>query len=215
DDSHAPPVSAFLKAPLSFKRIRGMSSPGKYPSFTARTIGVSNPIYSPSFRLLVLVSAQQSGFVVGVLFDLYVFHHSSRNSFCPYPLGFGGGLKKPPTDALRPIILDNACILYITAAIGTELTDAYSPNTIIASSPGKEVHDSVADHPLGSATDHHLGKLLPHQLANQTRAPPKADSSFCSSAYGVLAAVSNCCSPPKGSSYALLTRPPLETPLPV
>ncbi|KAK5825825.1 hypothetical protein PVK06_020693 [Gossypium arboreum] len=29
DDSHAPPVSAFLKAPLSFKRIRGMSSPGR------------------------------------------------------------------------------------------------------------------------------------------------------------------------------------------
>ncbi|KAG4944832.1 hypothetical protein JHK82_044027 [Glycine max] len=28
DDSHAPPVSAFPKAPLSFKRIRGMSSPG-------------------------------------------------------------------------------------------------------------------------------------------------------------------------------------------
>ncbi|XLR37409.1 hypothetical protein S83_022069, partial [Arachis hypogaea] len=27
DDSHAPPVSAFPKAPLSFKRIRGMSSP--------------------------------------------------------------------------------------------------------------------------------------------------------------------------------------------
>ncbi|KAG9438526.1 hypothetical protein H6P81_021526 [Aristolochia fimbriata] len=26
--------------------------------------------------------------------------------------------------------------------------------------------------------------LLPHQLANQTRAPPRADSSFCSSAYG-------------------------------
>ncbi|KAI5570992.1 hypothetical protein BDE02_11G063600 [Populus trichocarpa] len=55
-----------------------------------------------------------------------------------------------------------------------------------------------ADHPLGPATDHRLGKLLPHQLANQTRAPPWADSSFCSSAYGVLAAVSSCCSPPKG-----------------
>ncbi|PHT49963.1 NAD(P)H-quinone oxidoreductase subunit 2 A, chloroplastic [Capsicum baccatum] len=57
---------------------------------------------------------------------------------------------------------------------------------------------SVADHPLGPATDHRLGKLLPHQLANQTRAPPRADSSFCSSAYRVLAAVSSCCSLPKG-----------------
>ncbi|KAL5130797.1 hypothetical protein HKD37_12G033796 [Glycine soja] len=28
DDNHAPPVSAFSKAPLSFKRIHGMSSPG-------------------------------------------------------------------------------------------------------------------------------------------------------------------------------------------
>ncbi|KAK7231983.1 hypothetical protein RIF29_48048 [Crotalaria pallida] len=56
DDSHAPPVSAFPKAPLPFKRIRGMSSP----------------------------------------------------------------------DALRPIIPDNACILCLTAAAGTELADAYS-----------------------------------------------------------------------------------------
>ncbi|KAK5839691.1 hypothetical protein PVK06_008518 [Gossypium arboreum] len=46
------------------------------------------------------------------------------------------------------------------------------------------------------------------------RAPPRADSSFFFSAYGVLAAVSSCCSSPKGRSYALLTRPPLEIPLP-
>ena len=57
---------------------------------------------------------------------------------------------------------------------------------------------NVADHPLGPATDHRLGKLLPHQLANQARAPPRADSSFYSLAYGVLAAVSSYCSPPKG-----------------
>ncbi|MCI81178.1 hypothetical protein A2U01_0102450, partial [Trifolium medium] len=56
----------------------------------------------------------------------------------------------------------------------------------------------VADHPLGPATDHRLGKLLPHQVANQTRAPPWADSSFRSLAYGVLAAVSSCCPPYKG-----------------
>ncbi|KAL2226458.1 UNVERIFIED_CONTAM: hypothetical protein Sindi_2004500 [Sesamum indicum] len=58
--------------------------------------------------------------------------------------GFDGGLKKPPTDALRPIIPDNACILCLTAAAGTELADAYSPDTVIASSPGKEVHDPWA-----------------------------------------------------------------------
>ncbi|MBA0664966.1 hypothetical protein Goklo_004894 [Gossypium klotzschianum] len=114
-------MSAFLKPPLSFKRIRGISSPGKYPSFTARTTGVSNPIRSPSFHLSVSVSAQQSAFAVA--------------------LGFDGGFKKPPTDALRPIILDNACILYITAVAGTKLVDAYSPNTFNTSSPGKEAHD--------------------------------------------------------------------------
>ncbi|KAD3066710.1 hypothetical protein E3N88_34590 [Mikania micrantha] len=126
-------------------------------------------------------------------------------------LGFDGGLKKPPTDALRPIIPDNACILCITATAGTELADAYSPDTVIASSPGKEesgpyLSPSVADPPLGPATDHRLGKLLPHQLANQTRAPPREDSSFCSSTYGVLAAVSSCCFPPKGR-FLRITHP--------
>ncbi|RAL47900.1 hypothetical protein DM860_017378 [Cuscuta australis] len=34
--------------------------------------------------------------------------------------------------------------LCITAAAGIELADAYSPDTVIASSPGKEVHDPWA-----------------------------------------------------------------------
>ncbi|GJW81887.1 hypothetical protein Tco_0145862 [Tanacetum coccineum] len=59
-------------------------------------------------------------------------------------MGFDGGLKKPPTDALRPIIPDNACILCITATAGTGLADAYSPDTVIASSSGKEVYDPWA-----------------------------------------------------------------------
>ncbi|KAG8483058.1 hypothetical protein CXB51_021953 [Gossypium anomalum] len=53
-------------------------------------------------------------------------------------------LKKPPTDALRPIILDNACILCITTVVGTELVDAYSSDTVIASSSRTEVHDPWA-----------------------------------------------------------------------
>ncbi|KAF3619397.1 hypothetical protein FXO38_26676 [Capsicum annuum] len=101
----------------------------------ARTIGLSNLIRSPSFRLSVSVSVHQSAFTVGVLSDLYAFHRSTDNSSAPTILQL---------DALRPIILDNACILCITAAAGTELADAYSPDTIIASSPGKEVHDSWA-----------------------------------------------------------------------
>ncbi|KAK7375890.1 hypothetical protein VNO78_35205 [Psophocarpus tetragonolobus] len=184
---HAPPVSAFPKAPLSFKRIRGMSSPGGILNALATALHGSIRT-APSIHRLRL----------GLLGYLIPFAPLAFVS-----LGFDGELKKPPTDALRPIIPDNACILCLTAAAGTELADAYSPDTVIASSPGKEesgpcLSPSVADHPLGPATDHRLGKLLPHQLANQTRAPPRADSSFCSSAYGVLAAVSSCCSPPKG-----------------
>ncbi|MBA0788328.1 hypothetical protein Gotri_025929, partial [Gossypium trilobum] len=59
-------------------------------------------------------------------------------------LGFDGGLKKPPTDTLRPIIPNNACILHITTATGKELADAYSPDIVIASSLEKEVHDPWA-----------------------------------------------------------------------
>ncbi|KAK4381867.1 hypothetical protein Sango_2927200 [Sesamum angolense] len=202
-----------------------------------RTTGVSNPIRAPSFRLSVSVSTQQSAFAVGLLFDLYAFHRSTGNSLpLPYSslvvsttcpglspgIGFDGGLKKPPTDALRPIIPDNACILCLTAAAGTELADAYSPRHSFFSGKrssrpesGPCLSPSVADHPLGPATDHRLGKLLPHQLANQTQAPPRADSSFCSSAYGVLAAVSSCCSPPKGRFLRVTHPSPLETPLPV
>ncbi|CAN6446790.1 unnamed protein product [Victoria cruziana] len=157
-----------------------MSSPGKYPSFTARTTGVSNPIRSPSFHLSVSVSAQQ------MLSPLVFF---------PISTHFTAPLKIPsaPTalqlDALHPIILDNACILCLTAAAGTELADAYSSDTVIASSLGKEEYGpclspNVANHPLGPATDHRL-------------------------------AVSSCCPPPKGRFLRVITHPPLETPLPI
>ncbi|KAK9169593.1 hypothetical protein Syun_001733 [Stephania yunnanensis] len=52
--------------------------------------------------------------------------------------------RSDPTNALRPIILDNACIICLTAAAGQELADIYSPDTVIASSQGKEVHDPRA-----------------------------------------------------------------------
>ncbi len=50
----------------------------------------------------------------------------------------------PPADPLRPIIPDNACILRITAAAGTELADAYSSGTVIFSSLRKEVYNPRA-----------------------------------------------------------------------
>ncbi|KAG5009271.1 hypothetical protein JHK87_017786 [Glycine soja] len=37
-DNHAPPVSTFPKAPLSFKRIHGMSSPSKMFQFTSLSL---------------------------------------------------------------------------------------------------------------------------------------------------------------------------------
>ena len=41
-------------------------------------------------------------------------------------MGFHHWLTKPPTDPLNPMIPDNAWILRITAAAGTELADPYS-----------------------------------------------------------------------------------------
>ena len=54
---------------------------------------------------------------------------------------FDSRLSKPPTDALRPIIPDNARSLCITAAAGTELAGAYSSDTVRTSSLKKGVYD--------------------------------------------------------------------------
>ncbi len=59
-------------------------------------------------------------------------------------MGFDNRLKKPPTDALRPIIPDNACLLRLTAAAGTELAEAYSSGTVSSSSQRKEVYNPKA-----------------------------------------------------------------------
>ena len=56
-------------------------------------------------------------------------------------LGFDDGLKKSPTDPLRPIIPDDTCILCITTTVDLELIDAYSLDTFITSSSRAEVHD--------------------------------------------------------------------------
>ncbi|KAL2223951.1 UNVERIFIED_CONTAM: hypothetical protein Sindi_3072900 [Sesamum indicum] len=166
------------------------------------------------------VSAQQSAFAVGVLSDLYAFHRSTGNSLCPYPLGFDGGLKKPPTDALRPIIPDNACILCLTAAAGTELADAYSPDTVIASSPGKEVHDPWAFYlhaALLRQAFAHCGKF-PTAASRRSlgRVSVPVWLIILSDQLLIIALPFPAVVPlPRAGSYALLTRPPLETPLPV
>ncbi|KAL2239140.1 UNVERIFIED_CONTAM: hypothetical protein Sindi_1105700 [Sesamum indicum] len=233
-----PPVSAFPKAPLSFKRIRGMSSPGGIlnalatalhgsirtaPSIHRLRLGLLG--YLIPFAPLAFVSQCQCRpsrvlSPVGVLSDLYAFHRSTGNSLCPYPLGFDGGLKKPPTDALRPIIPDNACILCLTAAAGTELADAYSPDTVIASSPGKEVHDPWAFYlhaALLRQAFAHCGKF-PTAASRRSlgRVSVPVWLIILSDQLLIIALPFPAVVPlPRAGSYALLTRPPLETPLPV
>ncbi|KAI5440665.1 hypothetical protein KIW84_010227 [Lathyrus oleraceus] len=74
-------------------------------------------------------------------------------------------------------------IINTTPGQHTRKDKALDPKTTRESGPC--LSPSVADHPLGPATYHRLGKLLPHQLANQTRAPPWADSSFRSLSYWI------------------------------
>ncbi|KAL8244090.1 hypothetical protein R6Q59_010348 [Mikania micrantha] len=129
-------------------------------------------------------------------------------------------LKKPPTDALRPIIPDNACILCITAAAGTELADAYSPDTVIASSPGKEVHDPWAFYlhaALLRQAFAHCGKF-PTAASRRSlgRVSVPVWLIILSDQLLIIALPFPAVVPlPRAGSYALLTRPPLETPLPV
>lgn len=111
-------------------------------------LGVSKTTCSPSFHLSVLVSAQQSTFIIGVLLDLYAFrsqlkipytstilkHHSF---YCLSEIELWDlmtNIEKTPTNVLFPIILDNTCILCLTTYANTELADTYSSDTIIASS---------------------------------------------------------------------------------
>ena len=50
--------------------------------------------------------------------------------FYSWAAGFHHWLKDPPTHPLNPINPDNAWILRITAAAGTELADPYSYGTV-------------------------------------------------------------------------------------
>ncbi len=52
----------------------------QYPSFTARTTRVSNPVCSPSFRTLASVSVQRATFVIGIPTNIYAFHRYTCSS---------------------------------------------------------------------------------------------------------------------------------------
>ena len=87
--------------------------------------------------------AWQAAFAIGVLRDIYAFHRYTTHSaylkhtqvtqfqrqFYGWATNFHRWLKSPPTHPLNPINPDNARILRITAAAGTELADAYSYGT--------------------------------------------------------------------------------------
>ena len=76
---------------------------------------------------------------------------------------FDSRLFRPPTDALRPIIPDNACSPCITAAAGTGLAGAYSSGTVIDSSLRKEVYDPRTFFPHAALLRQafaHCGKFL-------------------------------------------------------
>ena len=87
--------------------------------------------------------AWQAAFAIGVLRDIYAFHRYTTHSAClkhtqapqfqrqfyGWATDFHRWLKRPPTHPLNPINPDNARILRITAAAGTELADPYSYGT--------------------------------------------------------------------------------------
>ena len=117
----------------------------EYSSFTAWTTRVSNPVRSPRFRASASVTTWKAAFAIGVLRDIYAFHrYTSHSAFlCRTPVSqfqrqdgvepriFTADLTSPPAHPLNPINPDNARILRITAAAGTELADAFSPGTLI------------------------------------------------------------------------------------
>ncbi|KAL4284181.1 hypothetical protein GQ457_16G020880 [Hibiscus cannabinus] len=227
--SHAPPVSAFPKAPLSFKRIRGMSSPGGILNALATALHGSIRT-APSIHRLRLGLL---GYLIPFAPLAFVSQCQCRPSRVLSPLVFfpiSTHFTAPPEipsaptvlqlDALRPIIPDNACILCITAAAGTELADAYSPDSVIASSPGKEVHDPWAFYlhaALLRQAFAHCGKF-PTAASRRSlgRVSVPVWLIILSDQLLIIALPFPAVVPlPRAGSYALLTRPPLETPLPV
>ncbi|KAK2663273.1 hypothetical protein Ddye_001847 [Dipteronia dyeriana] len=173
----------------------------------------------PCFRLSVLVSAQQSAFAVGVLFDLYAFHRSTGNSLCPYrtpawvkPWDLTSDLKSH----LQTLYAQSFRITLASSVLPRLLAQ----NTVIASSSGKEVHDPWAFYlhaALLSQAFTHCGKF-PTAASRRSlgRVSVPVWLIILSDQLLIIALPFPAIVPlPRAGSYALLTRPPLETPLPV
>ena len=89
---------------------------GSYGIFVKQKCGWDKWVYVKDFR--VKINA----------FRLPQTHSSNpvQRQFYGWATNFHRWLKSPPTHPLNPINPDNARILRITAAAGTELADAYS-----------------------------------------------------------------------------------------
>ena len=117
---------------------------GRHSSFTAWTTRVSNPVRYPRFRASASVRRRYAAFAIGVLRDIYAFHRYTAHSayFSPSlvrqfqrlagvePRAFTADFPDRLRTLLNPINPDNARILRITAAAGTELADAFSSGTL-------------------------------------------------------------------------------------
>ena len=77
------------------------------------------------------------------------------------------------------------------------------PHCCLPQESGPCLSSSVTDHPLRPVRRHCLGEPLPHQLADTIQPDPLAKKlslhSLRMKEYGVLAAVSNCYPPPRGT----------------
>ncbi|MBA0756477.1 hypothetical protein Gogos_019855 [Gossypium gossypioides] len=125
----------------------------------------------------------------------------------------------PPTDALRPIIQDNACILCIIVAVDTELADTYSLDTVITFSLRKEVQDPWAFYLHVALFYQAFAHCEKFPITTFRRSLGRvsvlvwliilSDQLLIIALQLFLAVVPL----PMAGSYALLTRLPLETPL--
>ncbi len=61
-------------------RLRRSLPKTEYPSFTAWTTRVSNPVCSPRFRASASVAPRPPAFAIGVPSDLYAFHRYTTHS---------------------------------------------------------------------------------------------------------------------------------------
>ena len=154
---------------------RGSPPHGKCPSFTARTTRVSNPVRSPRFRASASVCRLHAASAIGVLRHIYAFHRYMTRSACTAttpapqsrrrtgvePRSLTAGLKGHP---LSPMIPDNARILRITAAAGTELADACSCGTLSWPRVASLLPHQRSLQPIGPSSSTRLGWFSPSAI---------------------------------------------------